>query len=75
MNIPESMVQDYEMRAGYEKFAGSTIEIHHGIPYVAIEFSNGDSYFFQGEEASELIDSAPCNIDVSDFLLAQAQNW
>ena len=55
-----------------ERAAGGTIEINTGLPYVAITLSNGDEYFFQGEEADELLDEHNAsankfNTTVEDF--------
>jgi len=75
MQIPENMVKDYEYRASCEVDAGGSIEIDTGLPTVAITMSNGDEYFFQEHEASELLDSVPDNINAEDFLLAIAQGW
>ncbi len=34
------------------------IDINHGIPYVAIELPNGKEYYFQGEEAGNILEEA-----------------
>jgi hypothetical protein len=70
-----SMVKDYEFRAKCEREAGGKIEINSGLPYVAITMSDGGEYFFQGEEASDLLDDVPDNINEEDFILAIAQGW
>ena len=74
-NIPKWLVEQYEDRADAEREAGTTIEINSGLPYVAIEFTNGDEYFFQDEEADELLDEVPDNINEEDYILAISQNW
>jgi len=73
--LPDRMVQDYTMRANAERKAGTTIEINHSLPYVAIDFRDGSDYFFQGEEASNLLDEVPDNINEEDYILAIAQGW
>ncbi len=73
--LPKWLVKQYEQRAAAERKDGTTIEINNGIPYVAIEFPNGDEYFFQGEEADNLLNEVPENINEEDYLLAIAQNW
>jgi hypothetical protein len=70
---------DYKMRAKAERAAGGKVEVNESLPYVSITMSDGSEYFFQGEEASELIeeyekiDWLSCSIE--DYLLAIAQNW
>lgn len=56
------------------------IDINHGIPYVGIDLANGDEYFFQGQEASELLEQATTtsnkfNTNLEDTLLWMAQSW
>lgn len=61
------------------KTNGNTIEINYQLPYVAV--NTGDNkYFFQGEEASELIEDARksdlhyhCSIE--NIILWEAQGW
>lgn len=37
--------------------------------------SDGSEYFFQGEEASDLLDEVPDNLAPEDYILAVAQGW
>lgn len=58
--------------------AGWTVKINTGLPYVAIENKIwGDDYFFQGEEAEELLNNIPEYLDVTDeeYLVYIAQGW
>jgi len=71
----EEIVKQYEERYEAEIKAGATIEINHSLPYVAIKMSNGDEYFFQGEEASNLLNEVPDYINEEVYLIASAQNW
>lgn len=68
--IPQWLVEQFEERA-----AGSTIEINYSLSYVAIDLGNDQEYFFQGDEASDLLDEVPDNISADDYLLAISQNW
>jgi len=73
-----TLSKQYNDRAQLERDNGSTVEINYALPYVAIDFSNGDSYFFQGEEASNLLNEiSEYQLECSDgnILLAIAQNW
>ena len=71
----EELEKRYYERYKAEIDAGSTIKIDDFLPYVGIEFSNGDEFFFQGEEAENLLAEVPewCNAEV--YLLATAQGW
>lgn len=46
----------------------------HKAPYVAITIGK-DEWFFQGEEAAELIGSIPEDINEEDFLVWLASGW
>jgi hypothetical protein len=69
------MVADYEARAEAEMNAGATIEISRNPRYVAITMSDGSEYFFQDEEADDLLNEVPDNISETDYILAVAQGW
>lgn len=76
----QEMKQQIEQSARFEVKAGATVEINNGLPYVALTMSNGDEYFFQGEEASELLDeheasAAKFDCSVEDSILHSAQGW
>ena len=74
-DLPDYLVTQFESRADNERRAGSTIEINHRANYISVEFGNGEEYFFQGDEADDLLDEVPDNIDPEDYILAIAQNW
>lgn len=74
-SIPDWMVKDYTERANAERRAGGSIEINTRMPTVAITMSNGEEWFFQGEEATELLDEVPYNMNEEDYILATAQDW
>jgi hypothetical protein len=76
----EEMKQQIETSANAERAAGSTIEINHNLPYVAIDMGGESQYFLQGQEASELIDehelrASKFNVSVEDSILHSAQGW
>jgi hypothetical protein len=70
---------DIKKRAEAEREAGGYVKICLSLPYVAVNCSNGDEYFFQGEEASNLIDEAEKALDgncrIEDYILSQSQSW
>jgi hypothetical protein len=76
----EMMIRiDFERRAKAERESGGYVQINLNIPYIAITMSNGDEYYFQGDEAANLIAEAEKafhgNIHLQDYLLATAQGW
>jgi len=74
------MKQQIEQSAQYELAAGTTIEINNSLPYVALTMSDGSEYFFQGQEASELLDEHELSASkfattVEASILHSAQGW
>ena len=60
--------------------AGQTIEINYGLPYIAIKRGEDDEYFFQGDEAAQMIDENENSdlaqtFSIEDLILWQAQGW
>jgi uncharacterized protein (DUF4213/DUF364 family) len=56
------------------------IDINFGLPYIAISLPNGGEYFFQGEEASNLLEEATntgnkFNVSIEDAIIWQSQSW
>ena len=60
-------------RAEYN--AGGSVEINHGLPYVAVTCSNGEEYFFQGDEADDLLKEVPDYLNDEDYIMYQSTNW
>jgi hypothetical protein len=71
----EQHAKQCEYYANCEREAGGTIEINTALPYVAVTMSDGSEYFFQGDEADELLESVPDYINREDYILSQAQGW
>jgi len=55
--------------------AGGTIEINNGLPYVAIKQPNEEKYFFQGEEAENLLNEVPEDINEEEYIIWVSQGW
>jgi len=56
------------------------IDINFGLPYVGIVCPDGGEYFFQGEEASNLLEEATntankFNVSIEDAIIWQSQSW
>lgn len=73
--IGKELVKQLEERAAAERGAGGRVEINNRYGYVAVTMSDGGEYYFQGEEAEELLAEVPNNINDGDYILAIAQNW
>ena len=76
MDIDE-LVAQIEMIAKYCRAEGQYVEINHGLPWVEVNRGCDDTYFFQGEEASDLLDECDAMPEVSeeDYILWSAQGW
>jgi hypothetical protein len=69
--------KEHEKTAPKEK---KLIDINWSLPYLGIDLPNGESYFFQGEEASKMLEegvntSNKFQTSVEDSLLWMAQSW
>ena len=73
--LPQWLVDQLEEQANAERDAGGEVEIGAGQMYVAVTLSDGAEYFFQDDEASQLLDEVPDNINAEDWILASAQSW
>lgn len=74
------LVNQVETIAHCARLAGHTVKINHLLPYVAVflgynEYGDAIEYFFQGEEASELLDEVPDYLNEEDYILWTAQGW
>ena len=54
--------------------SGQEVHINSSMPYVAVN-TKLEEFFFQGQEAAELLDSVPDNVNEEDFILFLAQGW
>jgi hypothetical protein len=75
-----TIIKDYQERATAERAAGTRIEINTGLPYISIEYTNGENWFFQEHEAQQMLDEIPewivdMGLSKEDYILAMAQGW
>lgn len=61
--------------ADAERKGGGTVEINSRLPSVSVTNSNGDEYFFQGDEAEDLLDEVPHNVNPEDYILYVSTGW
>lgn len=55
--------------------AGQYVEINHGLSYVVVHRGEDDEYFFQGEEADNLLEEVPEWANEEEWILWSAQGW
>ena len=49
---------------------GYSVQINEGLPYVGVDDPNGESlYFVQEEQAQELLNQVPSNIEDKHYIL------
>ena len=73
--LPENILQDIEETAKAERNAGGSCHIDKYIGTVAVDCSDGAEYFFQDEEAQNLLDRCPHNVDPESWILWQSIGW
>ena len=69
---------DYILRAKAERSAGGKCEVNESLPYIALTMSDGSEYFFQGEEAEDMLkeyETIDLSCSIEQWLLAIAQSW
>ena len=73
-HLSSHILADYEEQARAARDAGAHVEIDYRLPTVAITLGV-EEYFFQGQEASDLLDEVPDNINAEVYLLVIALGW
>ncbi len=66
---------DYEDQAKKLRSSGAKVDIDYKHNGIGIEFPDGQEYFLQGDEASDLLDEVPDNVNPEDFIIVVADNW
>jgi hypothetical protein len=51
------------------KEAGYTVEINEHLQTIAVDWPNGHGWFAQGEDAQEIFDDIPDDVDERDYIL------
>lgn len=71
-----SLEEDIELYAVSARRFGATVKIDYALPTVAVTLE-GEEYFFQGEEAADLLEGAKVllGVEVEDFILWSARSW
>lgn len=71
----DELIEQIESTAKYCRSEGQYVEINWSLPYVAVYRGPDDEYFFQGEEASDLLDECPDYVSEEDYILWSSQGW
>lgn len=76
----DELIKQIEDTAKHCRSIGMFVKINPYMPWVDVNLgvdSDGDElgYFFQGEEASDLLDDIPEWINEEDYILWSAQGW
>ena len=73
------LVNQVETTAHCARLNGDKVTINHLLPYVAVFLysldGNHTEYFFQGDEASDLLEEVPDYLNEEDYILWSAQGW
>lgn len=69
------LIKQFEEIAAAAREAGCTVEIDHGLPWVAVSDGVGGEWFFQEHEAEELLATVPEELHAEDYILAVSQGW
>jgi hypothetical protein len=56
--------------------AGGSVEVNERLPYIAIDFGQGEGdYFFQGQEAEELLAQVPEDLSPEEYFAWVSRDW
>lgn len=77
--LTEELAEQMRTTAQAARAGGQRVSINSGLPYVAID-GGVDDYFFQGEEAEELLAeashaAAEYSVTRAEYILWSAQGW
>lgn len=80
MKLNKKVLKQWESTANSLRESGAKVEINRKQSYVAVSIQrysgeNNTDFFFQGDEAWELIDQCPENISEEDYILNLATGW
>ena len=75
MMTQDKLILQIEDTAHYCRIEGQCVVINDSLPSVEVHRGPDDNYFFQGQEASDLLDECPDYVSRKDYLLWIAQGW
>ena len=75
----DELIKQIEDTANHCRSIGMRVEINSSMPWVDVDVNPNDpddgKYFFQGEEASNLLDECAEYVNEEDYILWYAQGW
>lgn len=76
----DELIKQIEDTARHCRSIGMFVGINRSLPWVDVNLGKDEhnedvSYFFQGDEASDLLDEVPDWINEEDYILWIAQGW
>lgn len=71
----KNILTDIAQVGEYHRKNGGKIDINRGIPYIAITDCTGNEWFLQGEEAQNLLDEIPDNVNEEDYIFWISRGW
>jgi hypothetical protein len=77
----DELIKQIEDTAEYCRNEGQYVKINHSLPWVDVFHGSGScdcfpaQYFFQGEEAGDLLDECPDYVSKGDYILWVSQGW
>ena len=71
----DELIKQIEDTAEYCRKEGQYVKINSSMPWVDVYHGEDSNYFFQGEEASDLLDECPDYVNEEDYILWVSQGW
>ena len=75
MSLPQYLIDHIEAVAEEQREEGWVISVNYALPTVSISFEGETEYFFQGEEAENLLEDVPEEVYAADYILYSSINW
>lgn len=70
-----SIINDIAVTVAAFYANGGKIEINYGLPYVAITQTDGEEWFIQNEEADNLLEEIPEDVNDEHYIIWISQGW
>ncbi len=76
----DELIEQIESTAAHCRSMGESVTINRSLPWIEVHrgIDEGwfpDVYFFQGEEASNLLNECPDYVSEEDYILWISQGW
>lgn len=75
VKVIDRIAKDMKRAGEQQRKDGGKIKIDYRHETVAIKLANGDEFFFQNNEAIDLLDEVPDNVNEEDYLFWIARSW